>query len=51
MSIEEDREFLLQQREPGRPGYIAGVDKNLTALEKRKAEREERERRDKKRNT
>lgn len=40
---EEDRQFLLQQKKPGRPGYMAGIDKNLTAVEKRKADREEAE--------
>ena len=40
---EEDRQFLLLQRKPGRPGYIAGVDKESAAVEKRKAEREEAE--------
>lgn len=40
---EEDRQFLLLQRKPGRPGYIAGIDRESAAVEKRKAEREEAE--------
>lgn len=35
--IEEDRQFLLAQREKGRRGLMARVDKKLTELEARKA--------------
>lgn len=40
IKIEEDRLFLQRQREPGRPGYIAGVDKKLTEKEERAKQRE-----------
>jgi len=35
MKLEEDREFLRAQRERGRRGFMAGVDKKLTAKEAR----------------
>lgn len=35
MSNEEDKQFLLLQRQKGRPGCMLGVDVNLTRLEKR----------------
>src|SRR6218665_2773777 len=35
IKIEEDRLFLEAQREKGRKGTIAGVDRNLTLKEKR----------------
>ena len=38
ITIEEDKQFLIAQRE-GRRGYMAGVDKELRAKEKRKLER------------
>lgn len=39
MKIEEDKNFLIKQREKGRPGSMAGVDKKLVGKEKRKANR------------
>nr|CAH7723937.1 unnamed protein product [Callosobruchus chinensis] len=35
MKIEEDKLFLQRQREPSRPGYLAGVDKKLARREGR----------------
>ncbi|GBN07793.1 hypothetical protein AVEN_25697-1 [Araneus ventricosus] len=35
MKIEEDRMFLLRQREPGQPGHLGGVDKIMTDKEER----------------
>lgn len=35
MKIEEDKIFLKKQREPGRPGCLAGVDKKLADKEER----------------
>ena len=35
IKINEDRIFLQRQREPGRPGHIAGVDKKLTEKEEK----------------
>nr|CAH7757043.1 unnamed protein product [Callosobruchus chinensis] len=35
MKIEEDKLFLQRQREPSRPGYLAGVDKKLARREER----------------
>jgi hypothetical protein len=32
IKIEQDREFLMAQREPRRWGYMAGVDKVLTKI-------------------
>ena len=37
--IEEDREFLLAQREEGRRGYMAVIDKQFAAQEDRKKEK------------
>ncbi|ESN94365.1 hypothetical protein HELRODRAFT_164196 [Helobdella robusta] len=37
------REFLLAQREPGRRGYMSGVDKNLALKEARSYERKRRQ--------
>ena len=34
IKIEEDKMFLRRQREPGRPGCLAGLDKKI--VEKRK---------------
>jgi hypothetical protein len=34
--IEEDKLFLVKQREKGRPGSMLGVDIKLTNIEKRK---------------
>ncbi|CAG9793804.1 unnamed protein product [Diatraea saccharalis] len=35
IKINEDRVFLQRQREPGRPGHLAGVDKKLTEKEEK----------------
>lgn len=35
IKINEDRVFLQRQREPGRPGHLAGVDKKLTDREEK----------------
>ncbi|ESO06635.1 hypothetical protein HELRODRAFT_160824 [Helobdella robusta] len=43
IQIQEDREFLLAQREPGRRGYMSGVDKNLALKEARSYERKRRQ--------
>lgn len=45
ISIQEDRDFLIKQREQGRVGIMTSIDQNLTNKEKRKAEREEKENR------
>lgn len=37
--IEEDKQFLIQQRQKGRPGCMAGVDMTLYGREKRSRER------------
>jgi len=39
MKIEEDKLFLMKQREPGRPGCLDGVDKKLTEKEDRSRQR------------
>lgn len=39
MKIEEDKIFLKLQREPGRPGCLAGIDKNMTDKEERSRKR------------
>lgn len=39
ISVEEDKIFLQRQREPGRPGYLAGVDKQLTGKDERRRQR------------
>jgi len=41
--IQEDKLFLLKQREKGRPGSMLGVDIKLTNIEKRKQIRKENE--------
>ncbi|CAH0556961.1 unnamed protein product [Brassicogethes aeneus] len=41
--FEEDRQFLLKQRQKGRPGCMAGVDINLNRREKRSWERKDKE--------
>ena len=38
MTIDEDKEFLLAQREKGRKGSMAGVDKKLAVKEKKSQE-------------
>lgn len=43
IKIAEDREFLTAQRQKGRPGYLAGVDRKLAEMEQRRLERLERE--------
>lgn len=43
INIEEDRQFLILQRQKGRPGCMAGADMNLYAREKRSTERKEKE--------
>jgi len=43
MTIVEDKEFLISQRKPGRPGCMLGVDMRFYNTEKRKNERMERE--------
>lgn len=35
IKINEDKVFLQRQREPGRPGHLAGVDKKLTDREEK----------------
>ena len=40
MKSEEDREFLLKQREKGRPGSMLGVDLKLARAEERKLQKE-----------
>lgn len=45
MTIQEDKDFLLQQRQKGRPGCMVGVDTILAAKEKRKSDRVEQEQR------
>lgn len=42
IKIKEDREFLYLQRQEGRIGYMAGVDKKLTEIEERRKQRENR---------
>lgn len=39
MKIEEDKIFLQRQREQGRPGCLAGVDKKLAEKEERTRQR------------
>lgn len=39
IKIEEDKMFLLHQREPGRPGCLIGVDKKLMEKEERAKQR------------
>lgn len=43
MKIDEDRQFLILQRQKGRPGCMAGVDMALFAQEKRTSERVEKQ--------
>ena len=35
IKIDEDKVFLQKQREPGRPGCLAGIDKKLAEMEER----------------
>ncbi len=41
ISIQEDKDFLLAQREKGRRGYMAGIDKILARKEIRKQQKNE----------
>lgn len=41
--INEDREFLLLQRQKGRPGCMLGIDLKLTGVEARKGDRLQKE--------
>ena len=41
MKIEEDKKFLLLQRQKGRPGYMLGVDQKLKQKEERALTRSE----------
>lgn len=41
MKIEEDKQFLIQQREKGRPGHMYGLDWELARKEARSAEQEQ----------
>ncbi|EFN86450.1 hypothetical protein EAI_00065, partial [Harpegnathos saltator] len=40
ITIEEDKQFLISQRQKGRPGYMGGIDFKYTRKEKRREERE-----------
>lgn len=42
-TIQEDRDFLLAQRKKGRQGSMAGIDKALAGIEKRRLVREKAE--------
>lgn len=42
IKIEEDREFLNQQRQKGRPGYMCGIDHDSFRREQKSYERAER---------
>lgn len=39
MSIEEDKKFLLKQREKGRSGCMIGVDARLAQVEERRSQK------------
>jgi adenylate/nucleoside-diphosphate kinase len=43
IKIEEDKQFLLKQRQKGRPGCMLGIDMKLTGVENRKICRQEEE--------
>lgn len=43
IKIPEDAQFLLKQREPGRPGRMIGIDMNLTLKEQKRMKRIEEE--------
>lgn len=43
MTIEEDKQFLMKQREKGRPGSMVGIDKKLADKEARSAARKKKE--------
>jgi len=40
IKIEEDRQFLLAQREKGRPGFVVGIDVALSGKVKRVEEKD-----------
>lgn len=42
MKIPKDKEFLMQQRQKGRPGSMLGIDRKAAESEKNKLEREQR---------
>lgn len=42
ISIEEDKQFLINQREKGRPGYMYGIDYNTSRPEEEVFKRENR---------
>lgn len=44
ITIEEDRKFLISQRQEGRVGHMGSVDKNLTRKEQQKKVRDEQRR-------
>ncbi|CAH0385172.1 unnamed protein product [Bemisia tabaci] len=44
ITIEEDTQFLISQRQEGRVGHMGSVDKNLTRKEQRKKVRDEKRR-------
>jgi len=44
ITLEEDRQFLPAQQEPGRRGFMSTVDKISTQKENRKMKREEKSR-------
>lgn len=43
LTIEEDKIFLINQRQKGRPGFMCGIDVKLAEREKRKEERRSKE--------
>lgn len=43
MTVEEDKQFLIKQREKGRTGCMIGIDKKRDNLEKRRLQRLDRE--------
>jgi hypothetical protein len=43
IKIKEDKDFLISQRKPGRPGSLLAIDKSGMAKEKRKTLRIEKE--------
>lgn len=49
MKNKEDMEFLKNQREKGRPGYMCGIDRDLAEKDKRSFQRAERQENYKKR--
>jgi adenylate/nucleoside-diphosphate kinase len=43
ISLDEDKQFLINQRKKGRPGSICGIDMKLNQKETRVAQKEEKE--------